>query len=142
VDELVNTVNLEELNSFADEFANALKPSDVVFFEGPMGAGKTTLISAICASLKTKEAVSSPTYAVMHEYESDSFLVQHFDFFKVKPGDYLYEMAVEQFPNVEAVTFVEWPQNLSNDLQDCATINIKLGKVPNDDYKRTIGVCR
>ena len=135
-------MNLEELNSFAEEFANTLKPGEVVFFEGEMGAGKTTLISAICASLKTKEAVSSPTYAVMHEYESDSFLVQHFDFFKVKLGDFLYEMAVEQFPNVEAVTFVEWPQNLSKELQDYATITIKLGKDLHDDSKRTIEVSR
>ena len=81
--------NLESIHETAREFINHIGQHTVFAFYGKMGAGKTTLIKAICEELGVKDVITSPTFAIVNEYEvknskADVPLIYHFDFYRIK----------------------------------------------------------
>ncbi len=78
---------------------------------GPMGAGKTTLVKALCAELGVGDVVSSPTFAIMNEYlRQDKESVFHFDFYRIKEVSEAYDLGYENFFFSGNYCFVEWPE--------------------------------
>lgn len=130
--------SLDRLNEFANNFSQSLKLGDVIFLKGEMGSGKTTLVSAICEKLGSKDKTTSPTYAVKHEYVTDSYTIDHYDLFKVRQGDYLYQMALEDFPNKNSISFVEWPENLPESMQNIFSYQILIQKISDTSRKLNI----
>ena len=102
--------------AFAKKFAKTLKPGSVVALEGDLGAGKTTFIKglALGLGLKSEDAVTSPTFAIMHVYETKPTLY-HFDLYRLEKVSEVQAIGFEEFiedPNV--ICCIEWPQKAGN----------------------------
>mgnify|MGYP002508714968 FL=1 len=83
-----------------------------IFLIGFMGAGKTTFTTAICKALGVTDPVGSPTFAIVNEYRSDETgeLIYHFDFYRIKKLDEVYDMGYEDYFYSGALCFIEWPE--------------------------------
>lgn len=110
----------------------------VWLFEGQMGAGKTTLIKAICSELQVEDVVSSPTFGIVNEYLSHSFgVVYHFDFYRLEEEDEALDIGVEDYFYGGETCFIEWSSKISSHIPErhvVVTIDIV------DDQTRTIAV--
>ncbi len=93
----------------------------VVAFYGEMGAGKTTLISAILQEMGSTDEVSSPTFALVNEYVTDSdsaagpvpALVYHFDFYRIDSPAEAFDLGYEEYFFSGALCLVEWPEKIA-----------------------------
>ena len=91
----------------------------VWLIEGEMGAGKTTLIKAVCEILEVEDTVSSPTYGIVNEYETlGGDVVYHFDFYRIKSEEEAEDIGVGEYFGSGAYCFVEWPSKIPNLLPD------------------------
>lgn len=78
---------------------------------GPMGVGKTTFIKEVCKQLKVKEVVTSPTFALVNEYTTGAGIkVFHFDFYRIKKEEELFDLGYEDYVYADAYCFIEWPE--------------------------------
>lgn len=103
------------LPSVADtllQWADSLpEPVRVWAFSGGLGAGKTTLIRALCAKLGVEDAVHSPTFSLINEYASPHGPVLHMDWYRLGSEDEAVDAGLEDaLLREEAVCFVEWPE--------------------------------
>ena len=85
-----------------------------LLFNGEMGAGKTTLIKAVCDFLGVQDTVSSPTFSLVNEYEADGKLIYHFDFYRIKDEDEAYAIGFEEYEYTGDYLFIEWSENIPN----------------------------
>ena len=107
--------NLIELPVIAKELIEAFGTKKVIAFKGEMGAGKTTLIKAICEALGVKQTISSPTFSIVNEYLSSSGKkIYHFDFYRINTISEAYDMGYEEYFYSDAYCFVEWPEKISD----------------------------
>ncbi len=90
------------------EFAGNEK---VFLFEAPMGAGKTTFIKSLCHYLQVTDTMSSPTYSIVNEYHTNSGVeVFHFDLYRLKSEEELFEIGFEDYLSSGNYLFIEWPE--------------------------------
>ncbi len=82
----------------------------VFAFDAPMGAGKTTLIKQLCKSLGSTDSFSSPTYSIVNEYSFDQDKIYHFDLYRLKSVNELYDIGFEEYIDSPAYCLIEWPQ--------------------------------
>ncbi len=120
--------NLTELPVVAKELIQAFGSKKVIAFKGEMGAGKTTLIKAICEELGVKQTISSPTFSIVNEYLSSSGKkIYHFDFYRINKISEAYDMGYEEYFYSDAYCFVEWPEKIEELMpQDVLTVNISV----------------
>jgi tRNA threonylcarbamoyladenosine biosynthesis protein TsaE len=105
--------SLENLPQVAEKLLGWGSDVPVWLFEGHMGAGKTTLIQAICKELQVHTPTSSPTFSIVNEYETiDGGLVYHFDFYRIKQEEEALDMGVEEYFDSGYFCFVEWPDQI------------------------------
>jgi len=103
--------SLEEIQQAAKEFIAAMGDNTVFAFYGPMGVGKTTFTKALCEQLGVDDTVTSPTFAIINEYRSQSNeLIYHFDFYRIKKLEEVYDMGYEDYFYSGALCFIEWPE--------------------------------
>lgn len=103
---------LDALPEAAREFINSLGDRTVVTFKGEMGAGKTTFINEVCRQLGVEtDATSSPTFALVNEYRSDTTaeLIYHFDLYRLEDFDEALDMGIEDYLDCGALCLIEWP---------------------------------
>ena len=93
--------------------------SRVFAFYGKMGAGKTTFVKAVCEELGVKDVITSPTFAIINEYEGDE-TIYHFDFYRIKKLEEVYDMGYEDYFYSGALCFIEWPELIEEILPDDA----------------------
>lgn len=99
------------IENAAKEFLHAVEGYVVFAFTGNLGAGKTTFINAVCKVLGVAEAVSSPTYAIIQEYETGAArLIYHLDLYRLKDENEALEAGIEDCVNSGDLCFVEWPE--------------------------------
>ena len=94
------------------QFVLAMDQNTVFAFYGKMGAGKTTFIKAICEELGVTDVINSPTFSIVNEYRSDTTgeLIYHFDFYRIKKIEEVYDMGYEDYFDSGALCFIEWPE--------------------------------
>ena len=103
-------VSLDEMQSVGSDIAKFLFPSCVVYFEGGLGAGKTTLIQKICQELKVYDTVLSPTFSILKPYVSASGMeLLHVDLYRIENPAELLLIGIEDFQDTDCVWLIEWP---------------------------------
>lgn len=108
----ITIASTDELHEAARQFVQAMGEHTVFAFYGKMGAGKTTFIKAVCEELGVTDVINSPTFAIVNEYRSDTTgeLIYHFDFYRIKKLDEVYDMGYEDYFYSGALCFIEWPE--------------------------------
>lgn len=127
--------NLNEIESVAKQFLVATEGKRHFAFYGSMGAGKTTFIKAVCEQLGTTDTVSSPSFAIINEYNSNSGKIFHFDFYRIKNLEEAYNLGYEDYFFGDDYCFVEWPVKIEELMPEHFTI-VKVSVDDND--KRTL----
>ncbi len=120
--------SLEQIQEAARQFVETMGDRTVFAFYGKMGAGKTTFIKAVCEALGVDDVVTSPTFAIVNEYRSDTTgeLIYHFDFYRIKKLEEVYDMGYEDYFYCGAVCFIEWPELIEELLPgDTVKVNIE-----------------
>ncbi len=105
--------NTGEVNSAARQFADQMGDNKIFAFYGPMGAGKTTLIKAICRELGSIDTATSPSFTLVNEYMTDTGVcLYHFDFFRIKEPEEAYDFGFEEYLQSGSICFIEWPERI------------------------------
>lgn len=128
--------SLEEIPAAAKTFVNAMDDHTVFAFYGKMGAGKTTFIKSLCEVLGVSDVVSSPTFSLVNEYRSDTTgeLIYHFDFYRIKETEEVYDMGYEDYFYSGALCFIEWPE-LIEDLLPGDAVKVTIEEAEGGDRR-------
>jgi tRNA threonylcarbamoyladenosine biosynthesis protein TsaE len=107
-------VSLNELNDFASHFWQAVEDEKVFAFHGDMGAGKTTIITALCKQKGVKDTISSPTFSIINEYRfrntGNESIIYHLDLYRLNSMEEIIQAGVEDCIYSGEICFVEWPE--------------------------------
>ena len=130
----ININSLADIQEAAKTFVSQNKERSVFAFYGKMGAGKTTFIKAICESLGVEDVITSPTFAIVNEYRSDTTgeLIYHFDFYRIKKLEEVYDMGYEDYFYSGALCFLEWPE-LIEELLPSDAVKVTISETDNGD---------
>ena len=130
------THNQEETKEVGHKLAALLPNGSVVLLEGDLGAGKTTLVRGVAEALGITEKVTSPTFNIMKLYLKGSKVLVHIDAYRME--DHNVDIGLDEYIGTErGLTFIEWPDYISNLIPDDAiTINIR--NIGSDDRELTI----
>jgi tRNA threonylcarbamoyladenosine biosynthesis protein TsaE len=104
---------LNTLNNAIEKLLPYLEKYKIVLFNGSMGAGKTTLISALCKHLGSKDDISSPTFSIVNEYQSNIGKIYHFDFYRIESLEEAFDIGVEEYLFSDDYCFIEWAENIT-----------------------------
>ena len=150
--------NIENIGEAARQFIENIDEHRVFAFYGKMGAGKTTFIKAICEELGVSDVITSPTFAIVNEYsipngqwsarpkdacyQRDARMVNgqciyHFDFYRIKKLEEVYDMGFEDYFYSGALCFIEWPELIEEVLPEDA---VKVTITENADGTRTVSI--
>lgn len=111
--EIFRFKELSDLDGVSDKLLKFGREFPIWFFEGHMGAGKTTLIKALCKNLGVTSMVHSPTFSLVNEYiTSDRLTIYHFDFYRIMDEVEALDIGVEEYFDSGDFCFVEWPQKI------------------------------
>jgi len=132
------TINsIESIDQAARQFVDAIGGGKVFAFYGKMGAGKTTFIKAVCEQLGVEDVITSPTFAIVNEYTSATSgdTIYHFDFYRIKKLEEVYDMGYEEYFYSGALCFIEWPELIEELLPEAA---VKVSIEEQEDGSRTV----
>ena len=131
--------SLDHIHEAAREFIAAMGDNTVFALYGKMGAGKTTFVKALCQELGVEDVVTSPTFAVINEYRSDiaGELIYHFDFYRIKKLEEVYDMGYEDYFYSGALCFTEWPE-LVEELLPGNTVKVTIEELEDGSRKLTM----
>lgn len=132
--------SVDKIQEAARQFVCQMDDAKVFAFYGKMGAGKTTFIKAICQELGVEDVITSPTFALVNEYTAgDGSPIFHFDFYRIKKLEEVYDMGYEDYFYSGALCLMEWPELVEELLpQDAVAVTIHA----NADGSRSIDVER
>jgi tRNA threonylcarbamoyl adenosine modification protein YjeE len=108
-----------------------------IAISGELGAGKTTLAQAICRGAGVREAVTSPTFALVHRYAGARFPVYHIDLYRLDSSRDLANLGWDDVLRDDALVLVEWPERADGYLPDTA-LHIEIEYHPTDDGRRVL----
>jgi tRNA threonylcarbamoyladenosine biosynthesis protein TsaE len=126
------------LKEGAKKFLHATSGKKIFAFFGSMGAGKTTIIKAICEALGAKDIVTSPTFTIVNEYKTfNGESIFHIDFYRIKKREEVFDFGIEEYFSSNAYCFMEWPE-LIEDILPPDTVNIKI--IVDDNERRILKI--
>ena len=136
--------DIEHIGDAARQFVDAIGDHRVFAFYGSMGAGKTTFIKAICEQLGVEDVITSPTFAIVNEYTLNTQhstlntqQIFHFDFYRIKRLEEVYDMGYEDYFYSGSLCFIEWPELIEELLPDDA-VRVTINEQP--DGSRTVSM--
>ena len=130
------TYTLDELPAVVPRVLRRYGPRRVFALEGELGAGKTTLVAEMCRHLGVTEAVSSPTFGIVKEYEAGESVIYHLDCYRLNSVEEAIDAGIEELiESAEAHVFVEWPAVIEPLLPD-DVVFLRLRHDPNDGGRR------
>tara|TARA_B100001250_G_C19272085_1_gene559561 strand:- start:46 stop:456 length:411 start_codon:yes stop_codon:yes gene_type:complete len=128
--------NLEQIEE-AVEYLDERLLGHVICFDGPMGAGKTTLISSLCKKWQVTDTISSPSFSIINHYISArKGGVYHFDFYRLKNIEEAMDIGTEEYLESNNFCLIEWGERISQLLPPHTKVTISI----NEDQTRTINV--
>ena len=108
------TYSLSEIETVATNLLPHLT-SKVILVNGEMGAGKTTIIKALCKALNSPDVVSSPTFSLINEYRTASNEpLYHFDCYRIESEEEAYDFGAEEYLHSGHLCFIEWSENIAS----------------------------
>jgi tRNA threonylcarbamoyladenosine biosynthesis protein TsaE len=111
--------NESEIERVAQSFLPLLQRYKVAAFYGAMGVGKTTFIKGLCRTLGVSDPVSSPSFAIVNEYLTDAGeVIFHFDFYRLKRVEEVFDMGYEEYFFSDRVCLIEWPEKIAEVLPE------------------------
>lgn len=127
--------DLDHIREAARAFIDNMGNRKVFAFYGKMGAGKTTFIKAVCEELGVEDVITSPTFAIINEYSGKDDTIYHFDFYRIKKLEEVYDMGYEDYFYSGALCFIEWPELIEEVLPEDA---VKVQIIEKEDGTRAI----
>ena len=133
----ISIKSLDSIHEAAREFIKNMGTGHVFAFYGKMGAGKTTFIKAVCEELGVDDVITSPTFAIVNDYTSskDDSHIFHFDFYRIKKLEEVYDMGYEDYFYSGSLCFIEWPELIEDILPGDA---VKVTVTQNEDGGRVV----
>lgn len=135
MERVITIDSLDDLDSVAEAVLESLDGRTVVAFDAPMGAGKTTLISRIAAQLGVEDDVTSPTFAIVNQYEGER-TIYHFDMYRIERPEEALDFGCEEYLASGELCLVEWPEKIEALLPD-DTMVVKI-EILGDEERRFI----
>jgi len=106
--------SLDNLSEIAAEVIASAENKTLLFY-GQMGVGKTTLIKEICKQLGVLDNISSPTFSLVNEYQTNNNeKVFHFDFYRITDEEEALDIGIEEYLDNNNWCLIEWPENIEN----------------------------
>ena len=99
-----------ETRRFGSRLAQSLRAGDVLLLEGDLGAGKSELTRGIAAGLGIDDPVPSPSFTILNVYESGRVPLYHFDWYRLREAEELYELGMDEYLGGDGIAVVEWPE--------------------------------
>ena len=131
----IRITNIAQIDEAARQFISQIADRRVFAFYGSMGAGKTTFVKAVCEQLGVQDVITSPTFAIVNEYTGDEGAIYHFDFYRIKKLEEVYDMGYEDYFYSGALCFIEWPELIEELLPEDA---VRVSIVEQQDGSRTV----
>ncbi len=138
MDKILEIGSLDELDRVAQAVIDSLDGRTVVAFDAPMGAGKTTLISRIAALLGAEDDVTSPTFAIVNQYEGSSRTIYHFDMYRIERVEEALDFGCEEYLSSGELCLVEWPEKIEPLLPD-DTMVVRIDVLGESERRFVIG---
>jgi tRNA threonylcarbamoyladenosine biosynthesis protein TsaE len=132
-----NLINyqLSNIDKVSTQIIENAKNNKIWLFFGEMGAGKTTLIKSICKNLGVSEEINSPTFSIVNEYKTiNGKTIYHFDFYRVKSIEEVYDMGIEDYFKTNNICLIEWPNKIDEILNDEITYKIEINMVEENRF--------
>lgn len=104
----------------------------ILLLKGNLGAGKTTFTQHLLRNLGSTDEVSSPTYAIVNEYDSPKGIIFHFDLYRMKSIDEVYDIGIEEYLDNSFLCIIEWPEIYEKELADFPHHELKIEVVGED----------
>jgi tRNA threonylcarbamoyladenosine biosynthesis protein TsaE len=134
---LKKTYSLSEIDEVANELLAQID-CNIVLLNGEMGAGKTTMIKALCKALKCSDVVSSPTFSLINEYRTvDHKPLYHFDCYRIENEEEAYDFGAEEYLYSGYLCLIEWSENIQSLLPENCSLVI-LEKIDSTTRKITL----
>ena len=133
----IKITDIEHIREAARAFIEHIGERRVFAFYGKMGAGKTTFVKAICEELGVEDVITSPTFAIVNEYTADAGPVFHFDFYRIKKLEEVYDMGFEDYFYSGSLCLIEWPELIEEVLPEDA---VKVHITENPDGTRIVSM--
>jgi len=130
-------LNEAELRHWGEELGRASTAPLLITLTGELGVGKTTLAQSICRGYGVQEEITSPTYALVHEYRAAKSPVFHIDLYRLDSPDQLTNLGWDEIVGSRALVLVEWPERAGSRLPD-DHLPIDLDYVPDDPTRRIL----
>jgi tRNA threonylcarbamoyladenosine biosynthesis protein TsaE len=126
-----------ELRHWGVELGRSSTPPLIVTLTGELGVGKTTLAQAICQGYGVEDEITSPTYALIHEYSAPKSAVFHIDLYRLDSPEQLTNIGWDEIVASRSLVIVEWPERAGSRLPD-DHLPIDLDYVPDDPIRRIL----
>jgi tRNA threonylcarbamoyladenosine biosynthesis protein TsaE len=126
-----------ELGDWGEKLGAASSPPLVIALSGELGTGKTTLVQAICRGYGVVEEVTSPTYALVHQYSAPKSPVYHIDLYRLDSAEQLTNLGWDDIITSHSLVLVEWPDRAGERLPS-NHVPIDLEYAPGDDSRRIL----
>ena len=127
----------DELRDWGRRFGRSAHAPLVVTISGELGAGKTTLVQAICHGYGVKDEVTSPTFALVHEYSSPRSTVHHLDLYRLERPDQLDALAWDEIVYGLGIVLIEWPER-AGDRLPAGHVTLSLQHLPDAPDRRLL----
>jgi len=128
----------KHLLSAAKKLLEYFGDNKIIAFYGAMGAGKTTIIKALCELLGAVDIVSSPTFTLVNEYKtSEGETLYHIDFYRIKKQEEVFDFGIEEYLDGNSYCFMEWPE-LVEDILPAETLKVRI--VVDENEQRILSI--
>jgi len=114
-----------QTEAVGEKLGNILPAGAVIAYRGDLGAGKTAFTRGLARGLGCKEQVTSPTYTIVNEYLSGRMPLFHFDMYRLRSADDLWDIGWEDYLDRGGVCAVEWSENVAEAMEDAITVTIE-----------------
>lgn len=117
----------EQTKEFARQFANDIKPGDVLALKGDLGAGKTQFVKGLVAGLGADAVVASPTFTIIHEYIGGRLPIYHFDLIRLEDRPSMERLGLDEYFFGDGVCVIEWADRFPDFIPERARwINVEI----------------